>query len=70
MTATESEAVKKNLEAILFTIRRLDGEFPALKAERDRRSVGDQKLLGCMDAFDDFKHGNFFISLILMFLFL
>ena len=50
--------MKKNLEDLLFTIRRLDGEFPALKAERDRRSVGDQKLLDCMDAFDDFKHGN------------
>ena len=58
LTEKESRAVKNNLEEILETIQRLDGEFPAVMAERERRSVGDLKLLDLLDDFDEFQKGN------------
>ena len=62
MTAKESEVVKSHLREILETIRKLDTELTGEKAERARRSEGDQCLLNLMKDFGDHKTGKYTFS--------
>ena len=55
--ANESTAVKKNLDEILRTIEKLDKEFPSIKEERERRSVGDNHLLSLMEDYSTHTTG-------------
>lgn len=49
--------MKQNLDDILKTIAKLDNEFPSIKEERERRSIGDDLLLSLMEDYNAHKTG-------------